>query len=140
MWEVNKMRKKLDAVNIQILWSRLIGITDEASSALVRTAFSSIVRDAHDYACAIFNSKGKMIALNTRGTPGLFGGMTNVVGIVIKEYKKIVLGDIYLTNDPWMATGHLNDITIVAPIFYHKKMVSCIGIGSSERGFYGSIK
>lgn len=124
------MRKKLDPVITQILWNRLVGITDEASATLTRTSFSSIVRDAHDYANTIFTQQGDLLAANTRGTPGLSGGMTNVLRSAIKKYsiEGIYPDDIFITNDPWIATGHLNDITLGGPFFYNGKL---IGFGLS---------
>lgn len=119
-------RKKFDPVILEILWRRLISIVDEADSAVSRTAFSSLLRDAHDYTCMFTDRKGRELAQGTFATPGQSGamalGIKNLVTkLPIDTYKP---GDIFITNDPWALAGHLNDICVMSPIFYKEKLVA----------------
>lgn len=118
------MSRKLDAISVEILWARLLGMVDQAAVALMRTAFSGVVRDSHDFACVLCDDTGAMVAQDSRGTPGLAGPMPFVMRNFLAAFPPETLheGDILLTNDPWMATGHLLDLTIATPIFFHGRL------------------
>jgi N-methylhydantoinase B/oxoprolinase/acetone carboxylase alpha subunit len=109
----------LDGVTTRVLWSRLAAIVDEAAVGLVRTAYSVVIRDFHDYCIGIFDRRGRMLVHSTRTTPGFIGMMPYVVDHFLTEYGEdgIHPGDILATNDPWIATGHNNDLTVATPIF-----------------------
>ena len=120
-----------DAITLEIYWSRLISIADEAAAALLRTAFSTIVRESNDFACVLMDRNGDSISENT-------GGIASFSCILPKTTKHFLTkfpaedwrpGDCVITNDPWLATGHLPDITAVSPIFHRGALV----------GFAGSI-
>ncbi len=120
------MRKKFDPITLEILWRRLISIVDEADSAVARTAFSSLLRDAHDYTCMFTDRKGRELAQGTFATPGQSGamalGIKNLINkLPIDNFKP---GDVFITNDPWALAGHLNDICVISPIFFKEKLVA----------------
>lgn len=123
------MFNKLDPVRLEILWSKLITIAEEISTVLLRTSFSSIIRECRDFACGVFNTEGDLLAQSTRSTPGLIGvmplGLKNILKVFPKETIKP--GDILVTNDPWLLSGHLPDITIVTPVFKESKLFAFIG-------------
>lgn len=116
------MRK---TVTVELYLSRLMGIVDEVAGTLVRTAFSYVLRDMNDYACGLFDTRHNMIALASHGTPGLYGSMSNVVRNFCREIppERLEPGDVLVTNDPWIATGHLNDITLATPVFAENRLV-----------------
>jgi len=120
------MAQKFDPVTLEILWRRLISLVDEADAAVGRTAFSALIRDAHDYTCALFNSKGTLVCQSTYVTPGQLGGMTRGLKQTCTIFPREACkpGDVFLVNDPWMFAGHLNDICAIAPIFYQGKVVA----------------
>jgi N-methylhydantoinase B len=104
----------------------LISIVDEADSTVSRTAFSSLLRDAHDYTCMFTDRKGRELAQGTFATPGQSGamalGIKNLVNkLPVETYKP---GDVFITNDPWALAGHLNDVCVMSPIFYKDKLVA----------------
>ena len=101
------------------MWNRLISVVEEQAQALVRTAFSTSVREAGDLSAGVYNSRGEMIAQAVTGTPGHVNAMAESVSHFIKHIGRdnFCDGDVYLTNDPWMGTGHLHDITVVTPNF-----------------------
>ena len=101
------------------MWNRLISVVEEQAQALIRTAFSTSVREAGDLSAGVYNTKGEMLAQAITGTPGHVNAMAESVSHFIKYIgiENLREGDVYLTNDPWMGTGHLHDITVVTPTF-----------------------
>jgi len=104
----------------------LISIVDESDSSVARTAFSSLLRDAHDYTCMFTDQRGRELAQGSFATPGQSGamalGIKNLVTqLPLETYKP---GDIFITNDPWALAGHLNDVCVMSPIFYKNKVVA----------------
>ena len=112
-------------VSYQVLWNRLISVVEEQAQALVRTAFSTSVREAGDLSAGVYDVDGQMLAQAVTGTPGHVNAMADAVGHFIRRIglENIFEGDIYITNDPWEGTGHLHDITMVTPSFYSGKLV-----------------
>ena len=113
------------SIDYQVMWNRLISIVEEQATALVRTAFSTSVREAGDLSAGIFDRKGKMLAQAVTGTPGHVNAMADSVAHFIHDIGRdnIFDGDVYLTNDPWKGTGHLHDFTFTSPAFYRGKLV-----------------
>jgi len=106
-------------VHNQIMWNRLISILEEQALTLVRTAFSTSVREAGDLSAGVFDRQGRMVAQAVTGTPGHVNTMAAAVPHFINDIgpERIYPGDVYLTNDPWKGTGHLHDITVTTPVF-----------------------
>ena len=115
----------LDPILTKVLWNRLISIVDEAAAGLVRTAYSVILRDYHDYCIGVFDTEGNMLAHSTDTTPGFIGIMPTVMKNFLDVYPAETLGegDVIITNDPWLATGHLIDISTASPIFHEGQLV-----------------
>ncbi|MDB9874758.1 hydantoinase B/oxoprolinase family protein [Amylibacter sp.] len=112
-------------VAYQVMWNRLISVVEEQAQALVRTAFSTSVREAGDLSAGVYDLEGQMLAQAVTGTPGHVNAMADAVAHFIRRIgrQNIFEGDVYITNDPWEGTGHLHDITMVTPSFYKKKLV-----------------
>ena len=106
-------------IDYQIMWNRLIAVVEEQATTLIRTAFSTSVREAGDLSAGLFDRRGRMIAQAVTGTPGHVNAMAESVTHFIREIGALNMfeGDVYMTNDPWMGTGHLHDITVVSPVF-----------------------
>jgi N-methylhydantoinase B len=109
----------LDAVTLEICWNRLISVVNEQATALQRTSFTSIVREAGDLSAGVFDRRGFMVAQAVTGTPGHINSMALAMKHVLAEYPRERLrpGDVLITNDPWKTSGHLNDVTICSPVF-----------------------
>lgn len=109
----------------QVMWNRLISIVEEQAQALVRTAFSTSVREAGDLSAGAYNARGDMLAQAVTGTPGHVNAMADAVAHFIRRIgpDDIHEGDVYITNDPWEGTGHLHDITVVTPSFHKAALV-----------------
>ena len=107
------------AIDYQIMWNRLIAVVEEQATTLIRTAFSTSVREAGDLSAGLFDRRGRMIAQAVTGTPGHVNAMAESVTHFVREIgaDNIFEGDVFITNDPWLGTGHLHDITVVSPVF-----------------------
>jgi N-methylhydantoinase B len=116
---------KFDPITLEIFWRRLVSIVDEADASVARTAFSSLLRDAHDYTCMFTDSRGQELVQGTFCTPGQAGAMALGVkklinAIPLDRYQP---GDVFIVNDPWLLAGHLNDVCVMSPIFYKERPV-----------------
>jgi N-methylhydantoinase B len=120
------MRMKFDPITLEIYWRRLISIVDEADAAVARTAFSSLIRDAHDYSCCLFDVHGRQLAQATLTTPGQLGGMAQGVKKICRMFpsESHRPGDVLITNDPWLLSGHLPDLVVVTPVFYENRLIA----------------
>ncbi|MCC7107023.1 MAG: hydantoinase B/oxoprolinase family protein, partial [Chloroflexi bacterium] len=119
-------RPLLDPIVLEVLWNRLLSVTNEQQAALMRTAFSTIVRESKDLACGVFDTRGNMIAQSETGTPGHINAMATSMHHFMQAYPPDTLqpGDVLITNDPWMTAGQINDVTIVTPIFKADRVVA----------------
>jgi N-methylhydantoinase B len=118
----------MDGVELEILWSNLIGIVTERSKALQRIAFSPIVREAGDLACALFDLRGRMVAQANTGTPGHINSLAFAGAHLVRLFEgQCEPGDVLITNDPWLSAGHFFDITILTPIYDGERLIAYIG-------------
>jgi len=130
----------MDGIELEILWSNLIGIVSEQAKALQRIAFSPIVREAGDLASGLFDARGRMVAQANTGTPGHINSLAAAGETLAGLFRdRLVPGDIVITNDPWMSAGHFFDITVLAPIFRDQRLIGYIGstIHHTDIGGYG---
>lgn len=104
----------------QLVWDRLLAIVEEQAKTLMRTAFSTVVREAGDLSAGVFDTQGRMLAQAVTGTPGHVNAMAASVDHFLRQFplESMKPEDVFVTNDPWLATGHLNDFTVVSPVFY----------------------
>ena len=115
----------MSSVAYQVMWNRLISVVEEQAQALVRTAFSTSVREAGDLSAGVYDADGRMLAQAVTGTPGHVNTMAEAVGHFLEAIPRDEMfpGDTYVTNDPWLGTGHLHDITMVSPSFKGDRLV-----------------
>jgi len=118
--------RTFDPVSLGIMWDRLISIVDEIVSTLVRTSFSTIVNESYDLTCVVLDTEANSIAQGTFSVPVFIGSAPITLRHMLKRYPPETLkpGDIILTNDPWLGTGHLYDITMVRPVFRNGRIVA----------------
>jgi N-methylhydantoinase B len=109
----------IDPISLEILWNRLISIVNEQATALQNASFTTVVREAGDLSAGVFDTQGNMMAQAVTGTPGHINTMAMAVRHFLKEYpwETLTEGDSLISNDPWLTSGHLNDFTVVTPIF-----------------------
>ena len=140
----------LSQIHTQIMWNRLIAVVEEQAQTLIRTAFSTSAREAGDLSAGVFDPQGRMLAQAVTGTPGHINAMAASVGFFLDRFPAATMkpGDVYITNDPWMGTGHLHDFTVVTPTFHKDRLVALfastthvvdvggIGFGADGRQVY----
>src|SRR5579863_9810048 len=117
--------EQLAAIQRQIMWNRLIAVVEEQAQTMIRTAFSTTVREAGDLSAGIFDLRGRMLAQAVTGTPGHVNSMMESVGHFLAKFPVETMreGDHFITNDPWLGTGHLHDLTVVSPAFRRGRIV-----------------
>ncbi len=132
----------LDAVTLEMVWSRMISIVDEAAKAIVRTSFSTLSNEANDFACVLTDASGQLLAQNSGSIPSFIGTLPATVRHFLAEFglEGLVPGDVLCTNDPWLGTGHLNDCSIVRPIFRDGALVAFAATASHLPDIGGRIR
>jgi len=115
----------LTASRLQVMWNRLLAVVEEQGQTLIRAAFSPIVRECGDISAGIFDARGRMLAQAVTGTPGHINTMAEAVKTLRARFpvQDMKPGDIYMTNDPWLASGHLNDFLLMMPAFHRGRVV-----------------
>ncbi len=126
MKDIQQNDLTLNPIQLEVLWNRLLSVANEQQTTLVRTAFSTIVRESLDLACGIFDTKGRMIAQSLTGTPGHINPMATGTINLLNEFPPETLspGDVLVTNDPWLTAGQINDFTVLTPVFNEDRLVA----------------
>ena len=132
----------ISAIRNQIMWNRLISVVEEQAQTLIRTSFSTSVREAGDLAASVFDTQGRMLAQAVTGTPGHINAMAEAIVHFLARYPIDVMepGDVFITNDPWQTSGHLHDVTVVTPTYHKGRIVAlfantCHVVDIGGRGF-----
>ena len=117
---------KFDPVTLQIIWSRIVALVDESAATLVRTSFSTLVRESNDFSCVVTDVRGNSLAQSTASIPSFIGTLPATVKILLKEFPPESLrpGDVLITNDMHIGTGHLPDVNVARPVFKNGRMVA----------------
>jgi N-methylhydantoinase B len=120
---------ELDTIVLDVFWNRLISICNEQATALMRTSFTTIVRESEDLSAGVFAPSGDMIAQSVTGTPGHINSMATSMRHFLAQYPPDALepGDVLITNDPWFTSGQLHDLTIMTPVFQGRRLVAFFG-------------
>ena len=116
----------LQRLRLQVMWDRVLAMVEEQAQVLMRTAFSTAVRECGDLSAGLFTTEGQMMAQSITGTPGHVNSMAQSVGQFLKRFPATAMcrGDVFITNDPWQGTGHLNDFVIVTPTYHEGNLVA----------------
>lgn len=133
---------RFDPMTLEVLWTRLRSITDEAAKVIVRTSFSTLSIEANDYSCVLTDANGGSLAQNTASIPSFIGTLPATVRHMLREIGRANMrsGDVYVTNNPWMGTGHLNDISLVKPVFAAGRLVAFAATTSHVPDIGGRIR
>ena len=120
------MSRTFDAIELELLWRRLISLVDEAAAAMVRTSFSTLVRESYDFSCVVTDASGQSLVQASESIPSFIGTLPETVKHFLRFFPpdKLEPGDVLITNDIWLGTGHLPDITLAKPIFRDGKLIA----------------
>jgi N-methylhydantoinase B len=132
---------RLDPVTLEVAWKRLITVMDEVDAAVIRTSFSTIVGDGHDFACVLLDERGYSLAESTYSSNLFTVMLPRTTRHLIEHFgdDDIHDGDIYLTNDPWLGSGHLPDMVVVSPVFFQGRRVAFIGTVAHVADIGGNV-
>jgi N-methylhydantoinase B len=134
------MTERIDPITLEVLWNRLVAVVNEQATALMRTSFTTIVRESGDLSAGVFDTRGNMIAQAVTGTPGHINAMATCIHHFLAAYPVATLrsGDVLITNDPQKTSGHLHDMTVITPIFRGTKRRGGERTEGELVGFFGS--
>lgn len=118
-----------DPVALEIAWSRLQAVVDEGEVTLMRTAFSAIIREAYDFAVVLMDAGGASVAQSQHSLPSFVGTLPRTLAAALARVpaSRWRPGDVYATNDPWLGTGHLPDVTMMRPVVRGGRIVAYVG-------------
>lgn len=133
---------ELDAVSVEVMWTRLVSIVDEAAKVIARTAFSTLSNDANDFACVLTDADGASLAQNTYGIPSFIATLPATVRHILAQIGAADMraGDVFITNDPWIGTGHLPDVCLVKPLFHGERLVAFAATTSHVPDIGGQVR
>ena len=131
-----------DPIFLEVFWTRIRSIADEAAKLIVRTSFSTLSTEANDFAVVITDSQGRALAENSGSIPSFIGTLPRTVRAAMSliGIDEIRQGDIYITNNPWIGTGHLNDVCLVKPIFYQNSLIGFAATAGHVPDIGGKIR
>ncbi len=120
------MTTRFDPITLEVLWTRIISVVDEAAKAIVRTSFSTLSNEANDFACVLTDARGYALAQNSGSIPSFIGTLPATVRHFLTNFRPdgFQPGDVLITNDPWQGTGHMSDVSLVKPIFFRDRLVA----------------
>lgn len=120
------MSRTFDAIELELLWRRLISLVDEAAAAMVRTSFSTLVRESYDFSCVVTDATGQSLVQASESIPSFIGTLPETVKHFLRHFPEDQLspGDVLITNDIWLGTGHLPDVTLAKPIFHNGRLIA----------------
>lgn len=121
-------RSSVDLITLEVIRNRLDNIADEMEMTLLKSAFSSIIKEALDASAAIFDSQGRTLA-QAASLPAQLGMLMEAVAQVARGFSedKMDEGDIFILNDPYEGGTHLPDIAVLMPVYYQGKRVAFSG-------------
>ena len=137
-----QLQTEFDPISLEILWARIISIVDEAAATFSRASFSTLVREANDFAVVLTDTEGRSIAQSNKSIPSFIGTLPATVKAFLKLFPPDTLqdGDVLISNDPWLGTGHIHDINIVVPIFLERALVGFAGVATHLPDIGGRIR
>src|SRR3989441_3257883 len=132
----------LDAVTLEVLWTRVISVVDEAAKAIVRTSFSTLSNEANDFACVLTDARGRALAQHSGSIPSFTGPSPATVRHFLRELgaESMKPRDVLITNDAWLGTGHMSDVSVLKPIFHRDRLVAFSATTSHMPDIGGRIR
>lgn len=136
------MQNSINPIQLEIIWTRLVSAVDEAAATFVRASFSSLVREANDFAVVLTDAEGRSLAQSSKSIPSFIGTLPASIKHFRRKFPPRTLreGDVLFTNDPWMGSGHIHDVTLAMPIFRNGELIAFAGITSHMPDIGGRLR
>src|SRR5690348_3043810 len=136
------MQNSINPIQLEIIWTRLVSAVDEAAATFVRASFSSLVREANDFAVVLTDAAGRSLAQSSKSIPSFIGTLPASIKHFLRKFPPHTLreGDVLFTNDPWMGSGHIHDVTLATPIFRNGELIAFAGITSHMPDIGGRLR
>lgn len=114
-----------DAFTFEVLRDNFYHLCRDMATELRKICISTVIREAQDFATAITDRRGRLIAQSI-GTPGHYNSIPTAVQAMLEQFPPETLapGDVLMTNDPWICAGHLPDIVLMSPIFLGRRLIA----------------
>jgi len=120
----SKQHQPFDPVSLEIMWSRLINVSEECWLTIRRTAFSLIIGEVQDFGVELLDATGNSLAHSPRSMPVFNLALPRAAKALLAEFAgDLEPGDVLVTNDPWLCAGHLFDVALVTPVFKDGRLV-----------------
>ncbi|HWI82938.1 hydantoinase B/oxoprolinase family protein [Ramlibacter sp.] len=131
-----------DPIFLEVFWTRVRSIADEAAKLIVRTSFSTLSTEANDFAVVVTDTQGRSLAENTGSIPSFIGTLPRTVRAALARIgaDRMRPGDVFVTNNPWIGTGHLNDVCVVKPMFHRARLVGFAATAAHVPDIGGKIR
>jgi N-methylhydantoinase B len=113
----------VDPITLEVIRSALLAATDEMGATLRRSAYSTNVKTRGDFSCCLFDRDLRVIA-QAFAQPVHLGNMVKLVPAAIRQFgtERLGPGDMIVVNDPYLGSIHLNDVTVIAPVFHEGRL------------------
>ncbi|OWT71543.1 MULTISPECIES: hydantoinase B/oxoprolinase family protein [unclassified Achromobacter] len=131
-----------DPIFLEVFWTRVRSVVSEAAKLIVRTSFSTLSSEANDFAVVMTDSRGQTLAENAGAIPSFIGTLGKTVRATLARFPLDGMrdGDVYVTNNPWIGTGHLNDVCLVKPIFHDGRVIGFAATAGHVPDIGGKIR
>lgn len=119
---------KIDGILLEVIGNTFMSIAEEMGAVLVKSAYSTNIKERKDCSCALFDAAGNTIA-QAEHIPMHLGSMLGLIGEIKRHFKleEIKPGDMFIANDPYNGGGtHLPDIAVASPVFYDGEIVAFV--------------
>ena len=118
----------LDPISLEINWNGLKSIADECFLTIMRSAFSTNIKERHDHSTAIADAQGRLIVQAENALPIHLASMSGLMKFILEQYgDTIAPGDMFIGNDPHVAGGtHLPDINLAMPVFHRDQLIGFV--------------
>jgi N-methylhydantoinase B len=119
----------IDPITLEIQWQRLVNIVDEIDNAVIRTSFSTIVGESHDFGCVLMDAQGRGLTQAQWSPPQFCTMLPRTARVMLQKFpiETLQVGDVLATNDPWIGSTHLPDYNLVSPVFRQGRVVAFFG-------------
>ena len=130
----------LDPITVELIQTRLTSIVREMRTVIIRTAYSHMIIEGHDFSSAVLTPAGELVAASQIEQPTHISALSWSAREVLARYRDdIGPGDLYLHNDPYTGGSHLNDVGLFYPVFHHDRPLAIVAVMAHWQDIGGMV-